>query len=295
MGQHQGTIQGANSIAQMQFKPGVSVAFDADAFDDAIRAHGVEFVHYRGMRNPAGMVEKFDSRRPGEDHVGASNGLVYTRAGHFIALLTSNSKDLRAAADGQMDDARAQMTPTRFYEPAEAGEPSCECQPELIYLSPMDRLYLRDETVMVISQQLVEAHRTGLDRLRFPAIKVQDLMDADGHRYQQGVDFLVEDGNIRWTGANRPGLDDATGEWRGKVYGIRYLYRPFWYVERMVHEIRVAQGTNGSGERITQSMPQSVFVVREHVFRNEKQDEKAPDPDSPRQVAAPTDGGFGPR
>ncbi len=300
---------GPTSIAAMQFKPGLSVAFDADAFDDAIRAHGVEFVHWRGMRNPAGLGDKFDSRRSGDDHVGASNGLVYTRAGRFIALLTSNSKDLRAAAEGQIDSAAAQLTPTRFYECSTGG-----CGNERVYLQPMDRIYLADESVLVPHSQLNEAHRTGLDRLRFPANEVQDLLDASGAKYQQGVDFELVDGNIRWTGTNRPGVDE---DGKGRVYAVRFLYRPFWYVERLVHEIRVAQGVAGFGtpipaqqsssplgipgsiavgnERVTQVMPQSAFVLRENVYRNEKQDDQAPDPNSPRQVAAPADGGFGPR
>jgi hypothetical protein len=81
-------------IAQNQFNPG-SVAFDLDAFDELIAAHGVELVHWRAMPNPAGLVDRFDSRRPGEDHVAASNGMVYT---HGRLLRRRPARQLEGAA-----------------------------------------------------------------------------------------------------------------------------------------------------------------------------------------------------
>lgn len=262
----------------------LSSAFDVEAFDEAIQAHGIRFIHYRGMRNPVGMVDRFDSRRPDNDHSGSSNGLLYTKAGCITALFTGNSKDLRAIEGGQINAATAQITPTRFYD----------CSKNPIYLHPMDRLYLEEESVMVTHQQLVDANESGEDRLKFPALQILDLVDANNVRYTEGVEFKVKDGKIHWCGQNRPGINPET--MTGRVYGVRYLYRPYWYVERMLHEIRVAQAEHPiTGERTTIRMQQSAIIQREYVFENEKKDDAAPNPESPRQVKGPRDGGFGPR
>lgn len=256
--------------------PGTSTAFDADAFDELIRAHGVEFVHYRGMLNPVGMTGRFDPRRPDPDHSGSSNGMVYTKAGVLTGVLTSNSKDLKAIEGGVLDAATAQLTVPRFYDCAPGAEP------EPIFLHNMDRLYLREESVLVIHQQRVDADETGIDKLRFLAVKVQDVVDANNQRYTAGADFSLVDGRIVW-GTRRP----------EKVYAVRYLYRPFWYIDRMLHDIRVAQAEHPvSGARQTQRMPQSCVVQREYVFEDQHRDEEAPDT-AARQARAPRD--YSPR
>jgi hypothetical protein len=270
-------------VAQNHFQPG-SVAFDLDAFDELVAAHGVELVHWRAMQNPAGMVDRFDSRRPGEDHVAASNGMVYTKAGCFVGAMLGNTKELRAATGGVLDSAVAQVTPSRFYDCPE-GE-----QPRRVRLMPKDRLYLKEDSVLVEAQQLGEVSATLVDRVRFPIVEVTDLMDADGLRFESGVDFEVRDGNIAWL---RPPVAPPDG--KPKVYGVRYLYRPYWNVERLTHDIRVAQHLDVNGGRVTEQAPQSCFVQRENVFRSEEQDPNAPNPSSPRQTAAAPDGGFGAR
>jgi hypothetical protein len=268
-------------VLTMDIPSGLSSAFDIDAFDDAIEAHGVRFVHYRGMRNPVGMIDKFDSRRPDADHSGASNGLIYTKAGCFSALFTGNSKTLRSMEGGYINAATAQLTPTRKYR-------NCE---DFVYLAPMDRLYLEEETVLVSHQQLVDAHETGVDKLKFPAERVQDIVDATNTRYSSS-DYVLENGQIRWTTQNRPGTNPETG--KGKVYAVRYLYRPFWYIDRLIHEVRVSQQENPiTGETRAVRMPQSAVVQREYVYESEPQDPEAPE--SPRQQKSPRSGGFGPR
>jgi hypothetical protein len=260
----------------------VSAAFDVSAFDEAISAHGIHFVHYRGMTNPVGLIDRYDSRRPDVDHSGSSNGLIYTKAGCVQALFTGNSKDLRAIEGGFLNAATAQLTLRRFYE--NSNEP--------VYLHPMDRLYLKEESVVVTHQQLVEAHESGTDRLKFPACKVLDLIDASNNRYSQGADFDISDGQIVWKTQNRPGPNPELGV--GRVYAVRFLYRPFWYVDRMIHEIRVAQFIDPStGQRKTVRMPQSAMIQREYVYEAEPNDDEAPK--SNRKAPAPRDGGFGAR
>jgi hypothetical protein len=265
----------------LNFEP-FAVSFDPEAFDNLIRNHGIRMEHYRAMRNPVGMVDQFDSRRPNSDHSDASNGFLYSKAGCVIASLLGNTKDVRAAEGGQLSGSTAQCTPLRFYVDSD----------EQVYLHPYDRLYLEDSAVLVSQQELVKVSATGIDRTRFPICRVQDLVDARGVSYKQGKDFSIDGGKIRWLNSPEDNAELNTGT----VYAVRYLYRPYWIVERLLHEIRVAQvEDDDTGDRRLIQMPQSAIVVREHVFRGEKNDPEAPTPDSQRQAEAPQYEGFGPR
>jgi hypothetical protein len=158
----------------------------------------------------------------------------------------------------------------------------------------MDRLFLKEESVCVTHQQLVNAHSTGNDRLQFPAIKVLDLVDSRGNRYTETADFDVRNGMIHWCGSNRPANDPSTG--KGAVYAIRFTYRPFWYVDTMNHEIRMAQWEDPfTGERKTVRMPQAVRVLREYVYLNELNNPDGDNPNGKRKVPGPAEDGFGPR
>ena len=271
----------SNLITQMMLSP-TSVTFDVEQFDAAIQDHGPRMLHYRAMRSPGGLVDKYDSRRPGEDHIGASNGMVYTKAGYFQCLFTSNNKDTKTQ-ESLLDSANAQITPTRFYE---CGKP--------VYLAPFDRLYLAEDSLLVTNWQLVEAHSSGRDRLKFQAVEVQDLIDANGFSYTSGSDFCVEGGQIVWSGQRRPGVDPETG--KGRIYSVRYLYRPYFYIVNLGHDIRFTQQEDVmTGVKTTVRLPQQAYIQREYVFENTDVDDQSKIPNDPRQVQGPADGSFGAR
>lgn len=263
---------------------GEAITFNIDAFDDAIKSQGVLFEHWRAMRCSVGMIDKHDSvRRPHEHHQNCSNGFIYTMAGEFQALLTANQLNKNITDIGKLDTSLATATCPRFYAESDIRP----------YLAPYDRLYYRDETILVPNWELVEASPIGLDRLAFPAVEVHDVEDSRGIKYFPG-DYAIQNGQIKWLGQNQPGQDPETG--KGIIYTIRYIYRPFWYIKYMIHEIRVAQAESPlTGERLLEKMPQTVMLQREYVFLNEEKDELAPDASSARQQRSPSDGGFSDR
>ena len=260
------------------------VEFDPQAFDDAIRAHGCSFIHWRGMRCPVGLVDQFDIRRPHDDHSGCSNGFIYTIAGKVTCLFTGNNMQPQVQETGVLDGSSVNVTLPRTYD-----DDGCP-----LYIAPFDRLYLAEESIVVVDWHLQEVNITGIDKLNHPAVKVQDLMDSRGVRYTEGQDFEVRAGKIVWLeGGARPIVDSDSES--GPIYAIRYLYRPYWYVKRFEHEVRVAQVNDDQGIRRTIRMPQSISLIREYVFENEAHDPDAAMPDSARQVKGPRDGQVGPR
>lgn len=259
----------------------ISVSFDPDAFDQALRDHGVKFIHWRAMPCPVGLIDRYDQRRVHEDHSGCSNGQIYTLAGLVTGIFTGNTKKDDQNEIGVLDSATVQVTLPRTYD---------DCDDEIM-IAPYDRFYLKEESVTVPHKQLVETHITGKDKLSFPVVKVYDLMDAHGKRYGAN-DFTVDpQGRISWDGAG-PGFDAQLK--RGVIYSIRYTYRPYFYVDRVLHEVRVAQVEDGL-ERKTIRMPQSFVLQREHIFEKADKDPLAPNPNDPRQVKGPAQGILGPR
>lgn len=265
-----------------------TVTFDPNAFDHAISTHGVRLVHWSAMRCPQGMVDRYDNRMPDHNHSGCSNGFVFTRQGAIMGLFTGNGSGQRLTDVGYVDGSTVQVTLHRRYEPEESG--SC---PD-VFVTNFDRFYLDEDALLVPTWQLVESHITGKDKLQFPVVQVQDVMDSDGKRYLEGVDFEVEKGLIVW-GRNRPKFNiDAD---KGSIYVIRYLYRPYFYVKQMGHQIRMAQLQTGEGVREVVRMPQSMVLQREYMWETEV----APADSSTKVsgvagiVPMPSDGSFGPR
>jgi len=274
---------------QMSFPPGDAVLFDPEAFDNLLRTHGVQLQHYRALPCPVGMIDPDDQRHPSEDHEGCSNGHIHVLSGDITCSFLGNSKDSILGDLGRMDGSTVQVTFPRYYDQANSNDALIPFRP-----CPLDRIYLKDETITVPHPQYFAANVVGVDRLNFPVVEVTDLVDNQGKRYAQGVDFTLWQGQIKWLTQNRPGLDPKTQ--KGRVCGIRYHYHPFWYVQRMIHEIRVSQVEDEfTGERKLIRFPQQAVLQREYVFLAEQKDQLAKNPNSLRQQHSPGSGQFGPR
>jgi hypothetical protein len=199
--------------------PDDAVSFDVEQFDNSIRNHGVTFVHWRAMRCPVGMIDEHDSRRPHEDHSGCSNGFLYTEAGELTALFTGNGTSSSFSEVGILDGSSVSVTIPRFYDGTSRP----------VYIAPFDRLYLKVEEIVVPDWQIFRTNGNR-DKLRFPAVTVQDLVDANNERYG-GSDFSIDSGQIAWTGTHRPGMRPESG--KGLICSIRFTYRPYWYVKSL--------------------------------------------------------------
>lgn len=267
-------------VNQFQFLP-ESNAFDTEAISDLITAHGIPFIHYRGMPNPKGMIDRFDNRRPDASAADAINGMYYTRAGAIKCLFVGNSKEVKQS-EGIIDAGVASVTPDVYYCHDENQTP------EEAFFAPFDRIYLAQENILVTKSELVEHSITGIDSPKYPPVKIQDVVDAHGKVYSQGDFAINSEGRIVW-GPNKPSINIETG--KGVIYAIRYLYRPYWYVDRMVHDIRVAQTTDeATAEKEMKRLPQQFIAKREYVYESEQSDSI-----SRKHQQKPEDGSLPPR
>lgn len=259
--------------------PDAAVNFNGPQFDNAIREHGVTFVHWRAMACPVGMIDEHDVRRPHEDHSGCSNGFLYTLAGEITCLFTGNGTSSTFGEMGILDSSSVAITIPTTYDGTS--------QP--VHIAPFDRLFLREESIVVPDWQRFRTNGIK-DKLRFPVVTIDDLVDSN-FVYYKSCDFSLEQGQVVW-GDKRPGIDPKSG--RGLICSVRFTYRPYWYLKSMTHEVRVTQGNDPiTGARVVQRMPQAAMLQREYVFEKNDRDELAPD--KARQVAPPDGPRFGPR
>lgn len=274
--------------------PSVDVAFDIEAFNEAIRSQGVRLVHYRAQRCPVGMTNLDDNRRPHPHHEGCFNGFIYTKTGCITGLITGNNKKKSLEDVGFVDFSTVQCTFPQTYDDSE----------DKIVVAPFDRFFLDEQSTKVVQWELFQHHETGIDRLKYPVDCVEgEIIDARGERFVNKEDFVVTpDGLIKWTGRRPaqeldvgPGLGNGFGTDRGAVCSIRYEYRPYWYVGTIPHELRVVQVQDGWERRAVRG-PQMCILHREFVGQRVEQDSDknlASSSEELRKVMAPMYGGMG--
>lgn len=267
-----------------------AVSFNIEAFDQALMVHGVQMVHFRAMRCPVGMTTMYDSRQPHQDHAACSNGFIYKKAGIVTTVIMSNGKTQNVIDVGVIDNSTVQgIFPVHYDRGLNDQSPPKEC-----HIAPFDRLYMLDDALTVIHWQLFESSQTGHERLHFPVVDIEHLVDSSGHEYGAEDYDIDHNGQIVWkAGQRRPGFDPMTS--KGDICSIRFKYRPYWYVDHLLHEIRVARAEDHMGDRVAFRMPYAAQLTRERFFENEKKDDASELPNSLRQVVGPASGNFGPR
>lgn len=265
-------------------QPSRQPLFDLAGFDQAIASKGILVEHWRALPCPGGLDSPNDVRRPHEDHLGCSSGFLFSLAGTCNVLFTGNSTSQRGADPGLIASSSASITLDRHY--ADGSQ---------VRVSQYDRLFLPDNRVLVETWERFQHSPNGRDKLRFPVVEVVgNIVSSSGKHFAVG-DFAIVDGCVEWRGfrpATRP-------NGRGEVCAVRYIYRPYWYVQYMSHDLRMVTQDqllpSGESERVV-SVYQAASVAREFFFETEERDREAPNPESPRQRRPPEEPiQFGPR
>lgn len=257
------------------------VSFDKDAFDHDIRTHGIRLIHQRAIPDPRGMASRGDNRDVLDIRPRDSDGYIYKNAGEVTAFFSNNSKDTRVQDIGDVAFSTAYLTFPRFYDESEKP----------IYVFQNDRFYVADIELKVMGKQYVESTVTGVDRLQYPAVEVLEIVDANGVWYDHEDFKITEDGDIKWVSQKRPGFNLEVG--KGTVYSIVYLYTPFFVVDRILHEIRLAKITDPftiEDGRRTVRMPYQALVLRENLFREKYNNNQANSQFDARLINRPANG-----
>lgn len=263
--------------------PDVSISFDIGAFDRLIASHGVTYTHYKAIRCPIGLTDPFDVHSHA-NHDDCSNGMLYRRAGDLIVYVQNNQSVAVFDDIGVMDGSTVQATFSRFYDDSDKE----------VSVQPYDRFFLTDQAAVSHTTQYFEHNQAGYDKVQYPILAVEYLMDSRGNEYFESQDFVIVAGQIKWLGQRQPGFDPKLD--KGDICSIRYSYRAYWYLKQLLHEVRVSRDINPvTGELELVRCPHSAILTREYVFENERNDENITGQKDPRDVRAPRKRGLGPR
>lgn len=277
-----------NNVPIIYHDPFDAVRADLGAENIFISNNGILMAHYRVFPCVIGQKD-FDGVRRSFDHayenqgcpLNCENGLAYELAGYVYGIFVQNSKNLsKQFPGGWTNNGQAVITLNRHYK----GEPNKPC-----YVSEYDKLVPCEcpEDFFAENWHKVQHSPTGNDRLQFPAFKVQILVDSDGKKYTQDVDFTIQDGQVAW-GQNRPGSDQ---QGRPKIYSIRYTYRPYYYVKTVIHEQRLKAEIDPYTQEVKmKGGPTQCVLEQAHIFLNNRFNDKQKD----SQPQSGTGGNEGP-
>jgi hypothetical protein len=262
-----------------------AVTFDIRSQDQFIAGIGVPLLHYKAMICPVGGQDVSDGRSTHDEHPGCSNGYIYEYAGTVIGSLQQMGATTSLTDVGLLDGSTVQVTFERFYD----DKPNTQ-----VYVQLYDRFYIKDLVVLVPNTQKVEAHITGLDRFTYKLEKVESIIDENSVRYSPS-DYIIQDGKLQWVGDHRPGYDPKLN--RGIIYSIRYLYTPFLYVSRLMHEVRIANKRDfKTGKMTANRAPYQAMLSREYyLYKEDKGNSTLTKEDTRRDLPSPRDGMWGPR
>jgi hypothetical protein len=230
--------KGQIEVKTMYSEPFESVDSSATSWNDFISGLGLRFQHYAYSPYVIGSVETGSLRNYDDQKVQKhdkkvlyDNNGIYRYMGDVLVIWQSNQKSLTQLPAGYYPNSTATVTVNRCYKGTK----------EIVGLSEFDKLIpvIEGDPLEYASVNWEEyTHNpTGIDRLMFRMVKVDSLSDANGVDYTEGLDFIIEDGHIKWTqGGSRPGLDNASHT--GMVMSIRYRYVPSFYIKYAAHELR---------------------------------------------------------
>jgi hypothetical protein len=281
---------GAIDIVNDLGSPWPQVRDDINAYSQLTANMGIVFQHWMCIPYVIGSSDDGGIRDYDEQKVELDNGLVYDNnfvykyVGDVYGIFSSNSKDFKQLPAGYYTDSTAYVTFNKFYKESD----------KKVSLAEFDKLIpcVSADEFWTVNFQKMHHNPTGIDRLQFKATEIEIIMDSTGRIFNQGTDYCLENGYVKWlSSGNQPGIDNSTG--KGRVIAVRYKYKPAYYVKNMIHDIRAhATIDPESGDVKVQRGPIMASIQLDWVFLDSLSDkDNAPD----ASLEAPRGNNTGPR
>jgi hypothetical protein len=226
------------------------VGMNSEAFENQIQNRGIEMVHSKPLPCPNVLDPNSGDHSPNCNL--CDNGFVYYGHKKCKVVFMGNSNSRNFTMQGSMDvDQASLIIPTKY----EDGSP--------LDVQFFDRFVCPIKDFKIRYYQRVEYSQSMKDRLHFPAVSVDIIYDGTT-QYEEGRDFKVEDGYIRWiSGGRNPGYDMDLD--KGRVYSINYYTNPVFSVVSLPHQFRTAVELDKDGVPHYKRYPQLVSVRKDFL------------------------------
>lgn len=235
------------------FMPGIlpDASIDVKAFNNLIKNRGIRFFHSKAF--PCSNINSLDDNTHNVlcPHCDGSGILYYDRR-EIIGAFLSNSIDKQFERNGVWEIGTATATfPTVYPDGTEAD------------FGTYDRLEISDFSVRLWELKEYEPRVNNKQQLRYPILKtsrVETITQTERKEFLEGIDFIIEDGMIKWVDGRTPNYDSVNQ--RGQVYSINYYCKPIYVVLNPLRELRVTQEYI-NGQKTATRLPQQVVLRRD--------------------------------
>lgn len=237
-----------------QYIPDPSIK--GDAFNQLLQNRGIRFIHKIAV--PCPNIKSLDANNHDPDCEFCDNSQILHLPGKEIwGVFTSNTLEKMFEIQGLWEIGTAVITlPTEFEDGAQAE------------FNTFDHLECPDFLVRLNDLKEYEPTSTGRQKLRYKIVDICHMTSVRGDSlfvYEKDVDFVVEDGEIKWLLGKAPSYDDAN--MIGEVLSITYVANPVYAVLNVMHELRVTQELDtATGTKIAKRLPQQVLVKRDFLL-----------------------------
>jgi hypothetical protein len=227
----------------------LQVGMNPKGFNELIASKGIRMVHARPL--PCPNIKDLHASDHDPSCNQCQNGMIYYGHRELVGAFMGNDNNRQFLINGQWDLSNASIV-----------MPTAYADGEDLDIQLFDQIIIPDFTVRYY--QRVEHSQTGIDRLQFPAAKVDLIIDSTGASYTPEVDFTVDSfGNIKWLSQNRPGYDLSID--RGDIYSVNYYCKPVFTIIGLPHQLRTTQTIGPDGKPIQERFPQTAIVRKEFV------------------------------
>lgn len=243
----------------MQPANNAQVVLNPDNFNNLIASKGVRMIHARPIPCPNVRDLYAGDHNPACND--CFNGFIYYAHKEFIGAIMGNDNQRQFNMNGSWDVSNAQIIiPSKYKDGTDFD------------VQVMDQIVIPDFTVRYY--QRVEHSQTGIDRLHFPAVSLDKIVDSKMEEYFAGVDATINDkGQVQWLGDRRPGYDVELD--RGIIYSINYYAKASFTILSLPHQLRITQTLRPDGTVQQQRFPQ-LCVVRKNFIPNDPNDTIGP-------------------
>lgn len=213
--------------------------FSDEVHDNLIRSKGFRSIHWRHALNPnresiEGGIDLND-----KSDVGAMN--MYDPREFYVAMQQIGWQDQYVIQGIHGSSSIMAVNYTTYYENDDKSK-------ERVFLRKHDIVSINSGHTVLVGQ-LFEYKPNGPQRVKFPIHEVDYLADGQKTRFEQGVDFVVNEGMLEWIGNKRPHWDPQKG--RGAILSMNYWATPMFSVletPRVMREV-FSNPTGNAGQR----------------------------------------------
>lgn len=261
-------------MSNLQLKDPIrNVTLNPEGFEEFIKGQGVRMIHSRPVPCPNVRNLTSPDHSPGCNL--CFNGFLYYAHTEFIGAFHGNTLNRRFDMQGTWDlDQASIIIPVK------------DQKDQILDVQYFDQILIPDFTVRYF--QRAEHSQSGIDRLQFPALTLDFVIDNTGKRFVPGKDVVVEKGRLKWIG-DRPGYDTTLK--MGRVYSVNFYTRPAFTVVSLPHQLRMAQTQSEDGpgtNNVPARFPQLAVVRKDFIPFDQADEIGAPDRPEPAK------GTFGP-